>query len=266
MKKKMIGIKILLSLLIIGLLMLATSPAMAAKIKVNSTDDIIANDGNCTLREAVIAANTDTASGSMTGECQAGNGADTIVLQDLVYFLSIAGAGEDAAATGDLDILDDLTIAGRQSNKTVINADKIDMVFHIIGNVKVNLKGVTIQNGLSDICGGIFNNGGTITITKSTISNNMASGDTAWGGGICNSALVTLTMTKSTISDNSASGVDNDGIGGGISNGGMLTVENQSKIFSNFASDYGGGLYNDGTYDISVNSKVIKNIPDDIDD
>ena len=50
----------------------------AATITVNSTSDATANDGACTLREAIIAADNDTASGGTTGECIAGNGDDTI--------------------------------------------------------------------------------------------------------------------------------------------------------------------------------------------
>lgn len=55
-------------------------PAYAATtIVVNSTADTTANDGECTLREAIVAANTDTASGVAIGECAAGSGSDTIV-------------------------------------------------------------------------------------------------------------------------------------------------------------------------------------------
>lgn len=50
----------------------------ASTITVNSTADTTADDGECTLREAITAANTDTASGVTGGECIAGSGADTI--------------------------------------------------------------------------------------------------------------------------------------------------------------------------------------------
>lgn len=50
----------------------------AATITVNSTSDSSANDGVCTLREAITAANSDIASGLAAGECVAGSGADTI--------------------------------------------------------------------------------------------------------------------------------------------------------------------------------------------
>lgn len=50
----------------------------ASTIVVNSTADDQNNDGECTLREAILAANTDTASGAASGECIAGSGTDTI--------------------------------------------------------------------------------------------------------------------------------------------------------------------------------------------
>ena len=60
-------------------LVLASSPAADAAIVVNSTSDIVLDDGHCTLREAIAAANTNTASGAKSGECAAGgSGTDTI--------------------------------------------------------------------------------------------------------------------------------------------------------------------------------------------
>ena len=54
------------------------APVYADTITVNSTADTTANDGDCTLREAIIAANTDTTSGAAAGECAEGSGEDTI--------------------------------------------------------------------------------------------------------------------------------------------------------------------------------------------
>lgn len=67
--------------MVAGLVLVRTNVPLAhaaSTIVVNSTADSIANDGVCTLREAIIAANTDTASGAAAGECIAGSGADTI--------------------------------------------------------------------------------------------------------------------------------------------------------------------------------------------
>src|SRR5260221_1577176 len=67
--------------------LLVARAGVAGTIHVTSAADTTANDGVCTLREAIIAANTNTASGGMAGECAAGAaGADTIVF-------AIPGAG-----------------------------------------------------------------------------------------------------------------------------------------------------------------------------
>ncbi|MGE5277969.1 MAG: CSLREA domain-containing protein, partial [Acidobacteriota bacterium] len=60
--------------------------AAAATITVNSTADTAANDGQCTLREAINAAKNDAASGAAAGECAAGSGTDTIAF-------NVTGAG-----------------------------------------------------------------------------------------------------------------------------------------------------------------------------
>ncbi len=78
MKQKL---KTMFGLPLVGivLFLLSSSSAHAATtIVVNSNADTAANDGACTLHEAIIAANTDTASGGATGECSAGSGVDTI--------------------------------------------------------------------------------------------------------------------------------------------------------------------------------------------
>ena len=59
----------------------ASSPAWAADITVNSTaDGAEGADGECTLREAITSANTDTASGTATGECATGSATENDVI------------------------------------------------------------------------------------------------------------------------------------------------------------------------------------------
>src|SRR5262245_61176488 len=94
--------------------------APTADYTVTKTDDT--NDGacdvsDCSLREAIIAANNNP-------------GAETIALPAGTYVLTRTGTGEDLASTGDLDIRDDLTIDGDDPNTTIIDADNIDRVFH----------------------------------------------------------------------------------------------------------------------------------------
>ena len=54
----------------------ASSPAQAATLTVNSLSDTTANDGQCTLREAIFNANANDQSGST--DCAAGSGSDTL--------------------------------------------------------------------------------------------------------------------------------------------------------------------------------------------
>ena len=262
MKKKTTGIKILMFFGIVGLLMIVAMPSMARTIKVNSTDDIIANDGLCTLREAVIAANTDTASGAMDGECRAGKGADTIKLKKGEYKFMIIGAGEDNAQTGDLDILDDLTIKGKGAEKTLIDANNVDRAFHIMSNIKANFTGVTIKNGYADDGegGGILSRG-AITITHSTVSGNTAIGSYVVGGGIESTAAITI--INSEVSNNFAWG-STGAFGGGIYNDGTITIissvvsDNTALGSSSNSGAYGGGIYTLGTMKMT-NSRVSGN-------
>jgi len=57
---------LILALLSLGIF-LAPRVVAAATITVNDTGDTAANDGTCNLREAIVAANSDTASGAASG-------------------------------------------------------------------------------------------------------------------------------------------------------------------------------------------------------
>src|SRR5438552_8715081 len=65
----------------------AAAVTPGATITVNSTDDVVnGSDHNCTLREAIIAANTNAPSGGSSGECIAGTtGLDTITFDTTVF-------------------------------------------------------------------------------------------------------------------------------------------------------------------------------------
>src|SRR3954468_23689089 len=64
---------------VIAALVWNRQPKAASAIIVNSTSDVAnPNDGLCTLREAITAANTDSVSGPTVGECNAGSGDDMI--------------------------------------------------------------------------------------------------------------------------------------------------------------------------------------------
>jgi CSLREA domain-containing protein len=87
--------------------------------------------------------------------------------------------------------------------------------------------------------GGVYNAGGTVTISDSTFSGNHGSGVMTRGG--------TLTITNSTFSDNTASY-----IGGAVLQlvGGTMTFSN-STFSGNTATDWGGAIYGVGQMNIT---------------
>jgi CSLREA domain-containing protein len=218
--------------LLLGLLLHTSAApiAHAATITVNTTADELNADGDCSLREAVRAANLDSA----VDGCLAGSGADTIALAQGTYTLSIAGIGEDAALTGDLDILHDLSITGAGASTTAIDGNRLDRVLDVRG-ANMHLARLSIRNGSADTSGGgIANNAGALTLDDVMVSDNQAAED---GGGVAN--MGTLTLNNSEISDNSS-----DNRGGGIANRGTV-IAADSQIMGNTAFSSGGGIYAD---------------------
>ncbi|HSP56370.1 MAG TPA: choice-of-anchor Q domain-containing protein [Dehalococcoidia bacterium] len=204
--------------------------------------------GDCSLREAVIAANQ-------------ASGADSISLGAGTYTLSIAGTGEGEAATGDLDINDSVTIIGAGADVTIVDGGGVDRVFEVT-SADFTLSDVTVQNGeVDDYGAGIMNPGGSnLTVERVTISNNLSIGHLAeqifhGGGGIFNQG--TLTLSESTISANEA----RESGGGGLYNGGEATITN-STISGNSTTggDFGGaGVYQTSGTLLLVNSTISNN-------
>jgi CSLREA domain-containing protein len=259
------------ALVAVGLTVMAGT-APAATFIVTTTAD--SNDGACTvalcsLRDAIIAAN-----GSA--------GADIITRPAGTYTLSIAGAGEDLAATGDLDIVGDVTINGAGAGTTIVDGGAIDRVFHVVAGA-VAINDVTIRNGLAPgladgggilvafsatlgldtvaltnnhtaggIGGAILNNG-TTTIANSTVTAN-GTGGGGGGGGINNQNTMIVTATTISANTTGAGG----GSGAGVNNSADMTLTG-SSVTGNHAGGggNGGGVFNSST--LSIDSTPIDN-------
>ncbi|MDW8169372.1 MAG: choice-of-anchor Q domain-containing protein [Acidobacteriota bacterium] len=252
-------------LLLAGLLTVAplpwpVTPVMGATFTVTSTADNLTNgDGQCTLREAIRAANN-----SASNDCgTASPASDVIVLQSgATYTLSLdpTAGNEDAALEDDLDILAAGTLTIQGNGATIervgpcilngtITAGEF-RIFHVVASAaNLTLQNVTVRNGCTDgsTNGGGVLNSGTLTVISSTIRNSRANVD---GGGLFNTG--TLTVIDSTISNNL---VNDDG--GGIYNGGVLTVTN-SAISNNTAAVWGGGILN-ASVTMTVTSSTFSN-------
>ncbi len=227
----------------------------AATITVNTlSDSFDPNDGKCTLREAVNAANNNAASGPVAGECAAGSssGADTI---------TFSVVGTINISTSSLPtITSDMTITGPGSSQLTIRR-KDGNPYRIVNIDRgiVGLSGLTITNGFASngntfFYGGGIRNLGALTMTDVTVTANETEGGSS-GAGISNQG--DLTMTNCSVTGNStgpkfASDVTNDG--GGIINLGTLIMTDcvvsgnraGSAAASGLAAGSGGGIYSTG--------------------
>ncbi|MCI0397046.1 MAG: CSLREA domain-containing protein [Chloroflexi bacterium] len=247
-------------------------------ITVNTTDDELNSDGDCSLREAVRSANLNSA----VDGCLAGSGADTINIPAGTYELSIAGNGEDAALTGDLDLAEDVTVEGSTAAATRLDASFDDRIFHVQSSVQATFSDIAIIGGqeLSFGGGGLMTNAnsrvqindsliisntarsgggiinaGIMTITHSTIATNTATIDT--GGGIVTGSGASITLVNSTVRNNQ-----------GVAGGGLSTFNGTITVIASTISDNddtsplasGGGIRAVGGSNISViNSTVSGN-------
>ena len=111
-----------------ALVCVVPSGAQAATIRVTTGSDGVVNDGQCTLREAVSSANSDTA----VGGCVAGSGADEVVIPAFKVTLSANPAASDTIATGDLDLSGVVTVRGAGAVRTTIDGARKDRVFDVV--------------------------------------------------------------------------------------------------------------------------------------
>jgi hypothetical protein len=218
-------------------LFVLTPGAEAGALVVDRSDDDASASActpapnDCSLRGAITNANMNP-------------GPDLIQVPNNTYTLTIVGANEDANATGDLDITDDLMIDGGFMPSTIIQAgmnamSAIDRNFHVLPGASLEIQNVTIRNGTAPSA----LNGGAGILTEApliirvaTVSANSA----GVGGGI---SLVgpgaDLEMYSTTVSGNTGTFG-----GGGIykeDNSQAFLVEN-STISMN-AGQLGGGMF-----------------------
>lgn len=202
----------------------------------------------CSLRGAISIANADP-----------GN-VYQVFLPAGYYVLTIPGAGEDANATGDLDIHTNLLITGAGRDNTVIDARALDRVLQVHMSASLTIQGVTITGGWTadgtagtdgapggdSERGGGIDNSGTLVLTDSAVTNNhtgmggtggsgplAAGGSSGDGGGIYSRGWLTIDHTN--VSDNRTGP------------GGTGGTEGESGVCSPTAggrSGEGGGIYN----------------------
>ncbi|MCH9696924.1 MAG: right-handed parallel beta-helix repeat-containing protein [Gammaproteobacteria bacterium] len=256
---------------------LTTTVASSAVIRVDGNDVFFSFDGSCSIREAIIAANTDTAVDS----CPAGDGADTIILVGRGQYV-LRNFHEDLQGHNGLPtITSDITIRG---NNAVIKreADEGFDTFRIfrVDNGSLSISDLTIENGVADFTGngtfgpGVYGGGIVATDAVVTIQSSTITGNSATTGGGVSINNTDLTIIDSTISNNQGSGVNADkskiniqnstvsynqgNIGGGLNLIRTTLTMNNSTINGNQSGSYGGGV--DGQYSqVLISDSTIRN-------
>ncbi len=207
------------------------STAQGASIVVDDLGDT--SGVNCTLRDAIASANTDTA----VAGCVAGGSTDTISFDPSILPGTIILGSELLITAG-------VTIQGSMTDRLVISANNGSRIFNIddgFNNTNVSpvtLERLTLSDGNTSGEGGAIRNRDVLIVNACTLTGNNAVGG---GGGIANDGGV-VTITNSTLSANSATS-----FGGGVLNDGGGTIRLTNNTLSgNTAGITGGGFHNDG--------------------
>jgi CSLREA domain-containing protein/uncharacterized repeat protein (TIGR01451 family) len=216
-----------------------------AVITVDTTDDEDdTNPANCSLREAIVAANTDAAFGG----CIAGSGDDVI---------TFTVSGTITLTTQLPDISTSVMISGPGASQLTLSGDNNVRVFQVaVANPgTVTLSGVTVADALVSGNGGAILNAstGTLNVSYTTLDNNWA----GFGAGVYNSSTGTVNITNSILSNNSTSG---SGFGGGIfnsSSSGTINVINSTLSNNSAPNGGGGGIANNGSGSVSVTNSTL---------
>ncbi|MDA7492620.1 DUF4347 domain-containing protein, partial [bacterium] len=199
-------------------------------------DDVDPEQMSTSIREAIEIANIE---GNGTLQLLAGN-----------YSLSIMGVNEDSNLTGDFDIRADIHIIGAGIDETIIDANNLDRIFDIFGDVTVTIEDLTLRNGDSgDGDGGaIRNSTGTLNLNNVRFVSNTG----ANGGALANSGTAVLKGVK--FEANIA-----DGVGGGIYQTGLGDLQLiESTLDQNNAGITGGGIQNEGV-NLTIDRSTLSN-------
>lgn len=232
----------------------SSSQSLAGLFVVTTLADDLVPNGECSLREALEAANTNTT----VTDCGKGD-----VLTDTITF-DVAGT---ITLTSQLSVTAGGPLVIDGSEVITTSGGNTTRVWWIENNAVLIFKNISVVNGYisggsgaglysqgtlrvvhsrfsgnraadSSGCGGgaIHQQGGHLTVRDSLITNNSAICEAAWGGGIVNQ-FGTAVVVSSTLSGNVSL------LGGAILNFGTMSVTN-STLYNNIAYHEGGAIHN----------------------
>jgi CSLREA domain-containing protein len=214
-----------LTLLAIFANLVFAAAASAATYNVTKTAD--SNDGtcdaDCSLREAVAAANATADNDTIEFDAGVFAAPQTIILGGMQLIVSNNGT---------------LTINGPEASELTISGNNVTRVFLINVGANAVINAVKITSGSSNFGGG-FVNLGNLTVNNVTVTGNTSVNG---GGGFRVEPNSTTTINSSIVSNNSSVN------GGGIDSFGNAAINiNDSTVSGNTAANASGGVANTGT-------------------
>ena len=197
-----------------------------ATLLVNTVADNTLQDGKVSLREAILAANTN----SIVGDAIAGD-----VGHDIIEFAPVMLGNTIVLSLGQFIVTEDLTINVTAPSQLTIDANGLSRHFRFDDNTSTII-GLSLLNGWSDANGGsILSKSSDLTVERVQFDSCFASGN---GGAVC-----VINSNETAIRDSAFIG--NRATRGG----GVFTKFTQAVLIegvqfdSNVAKQDGGGFY-----------------------
>lgn len=206
-----------------------------------TTNSDSASHSGTSLRDAIAQANND-----------AGNG-----ISDQITFASNLNGSTISLSQGQLELTSGSgTITINGGNQITVSGNNTSRVFKVDSGANVVLSGMTISGGNAGQYGegGGIDNAGNLTVTDSTITNNV--GYTGAGVGNEYGSSVSLSVINSTIANNHTTP---GGAGGGLA----LIWQSNARLFNttvanNTSYGFGPGIFDLGNLTV-INSTVAYN-------
>ncbi|HST38573.1 MAG TPA: hypothetical protein VLK58_03650, partial [Conexibacter sp.] len=270
---------LLLSLLAAALAaaLLPSLASAASRFAVTTTADTLdsrAGDGRCADRAGRCSLRAAIMEGNATRD-----GA-RVALRSARYRLTLAGAGEDGARSGDLDVTGAITIVG---GGALIDAARVDRAFDVATSARLTIGRARIANGAPPAgqSGGAIESEGRVELKNVRVLKNAVQGDGASGGGIFNSrgTLIvrdsqvnrngapragggiealegTTLLRRASLLVNATAGAPGNGGGLHLTGRGVVDVRD-STVDRNSATAEGGGLWNSVSGAMSVSDTTV---------
>ncbi|MCX7717812.1 MAG: hypothetical protein N2111_05320 [Candidatus Sumerlaeaceae bacterium] len=206
---------------VLALFFLTVRAADARAYIVTTTSDVIAEDGQVSLREAMLAADKNV----QTGDAEPG-----AVGYDSIRFSPSLADTTVTLSSALSTITEELSISGLGATATVISGNDAVRPFGIAASTSVTLADLTIARGH----GGAIRNNGRLSLQRVVLRENT---NVTSGGGLLNNNYAVL--DSCVLTSNAAP------IGGAVANVGGLYLS-RCTVSSNQAITYGGGLWSSG--------------------